>query len=370
MAPGDIPESFGQYLKRERELREIGLEEIASYTRIKLRALRAIEMDDFASLPPLAFVRAFVRCYADYIGLSLPDVMLRFNAFVLTRYPELTGEAPLIKGEKPPRQRYILALLLVVVALLAILAYWMTRQPIAIPAAPLTVSHPAPLPGGPGGALPPTSQVLNLHGATPATAPRAGETVAPAPGGTAATMPYDGGTAAPITGATLTPSPDEGTTAQPGTTALPGVTAQAGNSAAPAPAPGPAVETEPLGPPTSLFPAAAESKHQVVIVVKTQCWVGYTIDGKTRNEILLSPGQTFELEANASLRLKIGNPNAVASLTHNGKDVAWKPLCSPQLINFPAEPKDKPCVVPRPAAPAHRPATPAPRPAAPRPVNP
>lgn len=350
----DNPESFGQYLRRERELREIKLEEIASYTRIKPRALMAIEQDDFASLPPLAFVRAFVRCYADYIGLSIPDVMLRFDTFVQNRYPELTGEVPVLKGPKAPRQSYIAALLLVVVALLAVLAWWMSREPIKSPG---DVKSPDPtagaLIGATNGNLPPTDNVLMLPGSTLVTP---GTTVAPG------TTSASGSTASPEPGETVRPSPDataiEGMTIA-GATVVSGTTSLARVEVSPLPG---ATATLSFEPPKSFIASRTGVAHQTVLTVKADCWIGYTLDNDKKGEITLRPGQSIKLEAGEKIILIIGNPNAITALIHNGKPGEFQPRCSPQYLVYPAGPDDKQCY-PRPAPPRPAPTRTAPAPA-------
>jgi len=62
--------NFGERLKRERELREVTLEEITSATRIGSRFLDALENEDWDKLPGGVFNRGFVRSIARYLGLD------------------------------------------------------------------------------------------------------------------------------------------------------------------------------------------------------------------------------------------------------------------------------------------------------------
>jgi len=359
----DNPDSFGQFLRRERELREIKLEEIAAYTRIKLRALLAIEQDDFASLPPLAFVRAFVRCYADFIGLSIPDVMLRFDGFVQSRYPELTGEVPVIKSPRQPRQYYVVVLLVLVVAALVVLAWWMSRAPLQTPRSALpAVPGSGPIPGSTNGNLPATSDVLMPTG-NPAVRP--GATAGTVPGTTAA----PGATAGPAAGETV-PSPEAGPTLGPGATPEAAPAAGATPAAAGA-AVAPLVQvteaagaTAAIGPPSSSANLRPGVKHLAVLTVNAECWVGYNVDGAKKGEVLLRAGQTLRLEGRDSIRLIVGNPNALTAVHHNGAAVEFSAKCSPQHFNFPAGPDDKACY-PRAAAPAGAAPTAPARPSAP-----
>jgi len=67
--------SFGEALRRERELRGITLREVAESTKVNLRYLEALERNDFEHLPGGVFNRGFVRAYSQYIGVD-PDAMV------------------------------------------------------------------------------------------------------------------------------------------------------------------------------------------------------------------------------------------------------------------------------------------------------
>jgi cytoskeletal protein RodZ len=71
--------SFGEELRREREIRGISLKEIADATKISKRFLEAIERNDHRTLPAPVFTRGFVREYARYLGLSIEEMVNRYN---------------------------------------------------------------------------------------------------------------------------------------------------------------------------------------------------------------------------------------------------------------------------------------------------
>ena len=64
--------SFGENLRRERELRGVSLREIAEHTKISRRFFEALEEDRVDVLPGGLFPRSFVRQYATFVGLD-PD---------------------------------------------------------------------------------------------------------------------------------------------------------------------------------------------------------------------------------------------------------------------------------------------------------
>jgi cytoskeletal protein RodZ len=71
-----MPESFGARLREQREARQIDLVAISEQTKIKLALLEALEHDDVSHWPSGIFRRAYIRAYAQFIGLD-PDVTLR-----------------------------------------------------------------------------------------------------------------------------------------------------------------------------------------------------------------------------------------------------------------------------------------------------
>ncbi len=71
--------TFGEELRREREIRGISLKEIADATKISRRFLDAIERNDHKTLPAPVFTRGFVREYARYLGLNAEEIVNRYN---------------------------------------------------------------------------------------------------------------------------------------------------------------------------------------------------------------------------------------------------------------------------------------------------
>ena len=61
-------ENFGSYLKHERELRGVPLEEISGTTKIHIRFLKALEENSFDQLPGEVFIKGYIRSYANVIG--------------------------------------------------------------------------------------------------------------------------------------------------------------------------------------------------------------------------------------------------------------------------------------------------------------
>ena len=69
-------ESFGRRLRRERERRQIALASIAENSKIKVSLFEELERDDATHWPSGVFRRAFIRAYADAVGLD-PEATAR-----------------------------------------------------------------------------------------------------------------------------------------------------------------------------------------------------------------------------------------------------------------------------------------------------
>lgn len=88
----DEMETLGEYLKKERELKNVSLGEVAKDTRVREHLLRAIEEDQYDLLPAPTYVRGFLFSYAKYLGLDPNDILLRYKR-VLQGEPVIRPEA-------------------------------------------------------------------------------------------------------------------------------------------------------------------------------------------------------------------------------------------------------------------------------------
>lgn len=120
-------ESIGHFLRSERELRQLSLEELAQTTRIPLRSLQLLEDDRMESLPGDVFVRGFVKSYAKAVGLGVEEVLRRYDeAGRPSRTPAVTREAV----AQPDRgRRFGLAIALVILLILFTLALSIVLRP-------------------------------------------------------------------------------------------------------------------------------------------------------------------------------------------------------------------------------------------------
>jgi cytoskeleton protein RodZ len=149
--------SFGEWLRRQRELREISLRDIADRTKISLRYLEAMEADRFDLLPAPIFAKGFLREYARYVGLSPDEVVNHYLAVHQPEELDQPGDATLIAMEKKRRKKgggwtWGLFLLLAAALLLALVALvsWLVdkgeNQPAAAPPPQVVSPQPASQP--------------------------------------------------------------------------------------------------------------------------------------------------------------------------------------------------------------------------------
>src|SRR5271168_425975 len=110
--------TFGERLKREREMREVSLKEVTSATRIGPRFLEALENEEWEKLPGGVFNRGFVRSIARYLGLDEENLLAEYD---MSRGGEQSMPPPHPYENKLPRPP-IWVPILALLALLAIVA--------------------------------------------------------------------------------------------------------------------------------------------------------------------------------------------------------------------------------------------------------
>jgi cytoskeleton protein RodZ len=72
-----MPDTIGQQLKQAREERNLTLKKVTQATHIQAHQIEAMETDDFEALPSPVQARAFLRIYAEFLGLSLEALINR-----------------------------------------------------------------------------------------------------------------------------------------------------------------------------------------------------------------------------------------------------------------------------------------------------
>jgi len=94
--------NFGERLKRERELREVSMDELTKATRISTRFVEALENEDWAKLPGGVFGHGFVRAIARYLGLNEETLLGEYDSARAEHAPALTPK-PEERIPSPPK---------------------------------------------------------------------------------------------------------------------------------------------------------------------------------------------------------------------------------------------------------------------------
>lgn len=111
--------NFGERLKREREMREVSLEELTKATRISTRFVEALENEDWAKLPGGVFGHGFVRTIARYLGLDEEALLGEYDLARAEKLP-LAPLKPEERIPSPPKWLPVLAVLFGILLLVSL----------------------------------------------------------------------------------------------------------------------------------------------------------------------------------------------------------------------------------------------------------
>ncbi|MBP3951971.1 helix-turn-helix domain-containing protein [Bacillus sp. YZJH907-2] len=124
---------LGQHLKEAREQKDISLDDLQQTTKIQKRYLIAIEEGRFDSLPGLFYARAFIKTYAEAIGLDPEPLFDQFRGELpnpqresvqLPSRTERARVAPKAPRKRPKGSPFVSTLLAIVfIAIIVIVIY-------------------------------------------------------------------------------------------------------------------------------------------------------------------------------------------------------------------------------------------------------
>ena len=248
------PESFGTWLRRQREVREIDLREIADSTKVSMSYLRAFEDDRFDVLPASVFAKGFLRQYARYVGLDPEEAV---NFYLAAREPLSDEDPPPARRQAKTSTRKYLLLVLVATAALILLVWLLSDR---------------------------------------------GERPAPSSPGAASSEPRD-------------TSPELRDVPSMAAELLPGETERSVPAQETAP---PGAAAQEAGPreaePREAGPGQAEqlvSPLRVTLDFLNDCWVEASVDGTERLSELKVQGESLVLDAEELVEIKFGDASAV-----------------------------------------------------------
>lgn len=276
--------SFGENLRREREMRGVALEEISASTKISVRFLNCLEMEDFEKLPGGIFTRSFIRTYAKYLGLDEERVLAEYQ---LVAKPKSDFDPTRLTASRADtRQRAsrgpVVAVLLAILLLTGGYAVYRYTRHIS----EATGGALKPVPATPAPAAAPAGTNETATAAPPASSETA--TAAPAPVPTAGEQ-------------TSAPSRDLGGAGTPSSSTAGAATADQNAAALP----------------------DASGGLVLQVAATERAWVAVDADGKTALQRVLGPSEIETLKAKESFDVTTGNAQGII-LTLNGETL--KPL--------------------------------------------
>lgn len=92
-----VVSDLGQQLKEARLSMGLSLDDVQEITKIRKRYLEAIEAGDYKVLPGSFYVRAFIKTYAEAVGLNADDLLAEHKQNVPEAAPDTTMEPVLQK---------------------------------------------------------------------------------------------------------------------------------------------------------------------------------------------------------------------------------------------------------------------------------
>lgn len=292
---------LGEYLRSEREKRNITIEQVASATKINIKLLHALEGDNYELLPAKPFVRGFVTSYTRYVGLDHREVLTRFDSFLDEKSGKKfirPADAPHIFVEKEGQtenNKTALTIVMVGFIIVGVLAAVLLKplrhkrhagkEKPAVTNEEIVTVVPPPADGS----------ALKAPAATaPAAAPAPVVTPTPTPSSTPTAKPTPVVTTAPVVAPAPKPTPTP--TPKPSPTPSPKPTATA-------------TPTASTAKPTSI--PDKEVKHRLVVRSTEDSWVKYQVDDQPIKQYTLRKGQTIFVRARSSIRFRGFNPKGI-----------------------------------------------------------
>jgi hypothetical protein len=123
---------IGNSLREARERQGLGYPEIELATKIRAKYIRALEEEDFTSIPGDAYIRGFLRTYADYLGLDGDVYVDEYGSRFITSWRDELPPRPerrKIRTRGRPIERRAVLLVLAGIVVVAALVFAAFRIP-------------------------------------------------------------------------------------------------------------------------------------------------------------------------------------------------------------------------------------------------
>ena len=142
---------IGNSLREARERQGLGYPEIELATKIRAKYIRALEEEDFTSIPGDAYIRGFLRTYAEYLGLDGDVYVDEYASRFITSWRDELPPRPERRRIRPRERRLERRAVLLVLAgivLVAVLVFAAWQNPRLLHARAGTGEEAAPPLGG------------------------------------------------------------------------------------------------------------------------------------------------------------------------------------------------------------------------------
>jgi cytoskeleton protein RodZ len=157
------PAGYGARLARQRQSAGLSVTDVAASLRLHPNQVRAIEQEDLARLPALAYVRGFIRSYARVLNVDPAPLLIDLNTKLApVRESVVDGmatdyAAARAAGRERMLPQWAIGIALVVLIALGLIGWQATQQPAPAPAPPaalpVAAAPPAPAPPAPAPVL-------------------------------------------------------------------------------------------------------------------------------------------------------------------------------------------------------------------------
>lgn len=117
---------IGNSLREARERQGLGYPEIELATKIRAKYIRALEEEDFTSIPGDAYIRGFLRTYAEYLGLDGDVYVDEYASRFITSWRDELPPRPerrRIRTRERHLERRAVLLVLAGIALVAVIVF-------------------------------------------------------------------------------------------------------------------------------------------------------------------------------------------------------------------------------------------------------
>jgi len=274
--------SFGERLRRERELRGVSLDEIVATTKIGRRLLLALEEEQFELLPGGIFNKSYVRAYARCVGIDEDQAVAEYLQAAQETPPDtrvIAQQHASIHSSRPVERSGfpVMPVLILLVVAAGGIGGWKLyqdhqkerqKQGVSSPQAEAPMSSPTPAAPIANNVRPANAEPTAAQSSPPISSPV--QAVSPAPAST---------------------TPASGTPA-----ALP-----------------PAAASSAAG-------ALADTPFEVTVRPKDTAWISIKVDGKVVVRGIIKPPDVKTIHATNQVVFFTGNAGAV-EVTFNGKNV-------------------------------------------------